>query len=389
MREFEHIYRGDDVAYFFENVLTNAISYRRCVGYFSSSAFHSWGLFIMDLFSKKSDLKVELLISPNLSSNDIKAIQNAYVDERENFKKLCEDEVTKLVQKMINCGQSSIDDFSVILSWLIYFKKIDIKIAFPLDIGDTSLYHSKMGYVEYANGALVFSGSANETLSGHHRNKEIVHVYVKDQTNGYDDVKAAIDADWEGKISGDYVVERLSRGNMDKLKSSIESLNANFTTKDIEVKNGKVRVKRKVVEGKKEIVLRDHQSKAVHDWIENKYRGIFSMCTGAGKTIAALAAVKKLDEDIELTSVVILCPTNILVNQWRDEVISFLLDDYRFNKPLDSENINFKNNIREWLGRRNSPKSPNIIITTNASFCMEHFSNAIKFNSRKKNLRTL
>ncbi len=95
MRELEHIYRGNEVAYFFENVLTNALKYRRCVGYSSSSAFHSCGLFVMYLFSKKSDLKVELLISPNLSPNEIKAIQDAYVDEGENFNKWRDDEVNK------------------------------------------------------------------------------------------------------------------------------------------------------------------------------------------------------------------------------------------------------------------------------------------------------
>ncbi len=76
------------------------------------------------------------------------------------------------------------------------------------------------------------------------------------------------------------------------------------------------------------ITLFKHQSDALDQWEFNGFRGIFKMCTGAGKTITALAGMKRLQRSLEqegkeLRTVVIACPTQVLVEQWHQEIDAF------------------------------------------------------------------
>ena len=73
--------------------------------------------------------------------------------------------------------------------------------------------------------------------------------------------------------------------------------------------------------------LRPHQEEAIQNWFKNNYHGIYAMCTGAGKTIAALDTIRQLQEHLqkeqkELRTVVIICPLKVLVEQWFEEVQS-------------------------------------------------------------------
>ncbi|CAM6004933.1 unnamed protein product [Sphagnum balticum] len=73
--------------------------------------------------------------------------------------------------------------------------------------------------------------------------------------------------------------------------------------------------------------LYKHQSAALEAWKKNQFRGIFEMCTGAGKTVAALAGTLLLRQSLsgkeqQLSGVVILCPKKVLVDQWRSELLA-------------------------------------------------------------------
>lgn len=82
------------------------------------------------------------------------------------------------------------------------------------------------------------------------------------------------------------------------------------------------------VEQPKKRELFRHQKEAVDNWIARNCRGIFQMCTGAGKTIASLAAVKKLADTLiesgeKIPAVVVTVPTRILADQWTEEIKAF------------------------------------------------------------------
>lgn len=65
--------------------------------------------------------------------------------------------------------------------------------------------------------------------------------------------------------------------------------------------------------------LYDFQNEALMHWINNKYRGIVVLPTGAGKTILGCAAIEKLK-----ASTVIIVPTILLLEQWKNRLIENL-----------------------------------------------------------------
>ena len=66
-----------------------------------------------------------------------------------------------------------------------------------------------------------------------------------------------------------------------------------------------------------------HQGRAIEAWEDNGRRGILAMATGAGKTITALAAAKRLQEHRSRLLIVISVPTRPLLAQWQHECTEF------------------------------------------------------------------
>lgn len=135
------------------------------------------------------------------------------------------------------------------------------------------------------------------------------------------------------------------------------------------------------LEAEPRISLYPHQESALEKWCANGYRGIFKMCTGAGKTIASLEGIRRLDKDLiregktGLTTVVIVCPTQVLVEQWDAEI-----RDYGFAPPLLAYG-SFNGYAHELVPALNQQDqeldSLRFIITTYATFAEQGFSGAL------------
>src|SRR5215212_705552 len=73
--------------------------------------------------------------------------------------------------------------------------------------------------------------------------------------------------------------------------------------------------------------LREYQVQAIQSWENNRYRGIWSMATGTGKTITALYAVSS---KVSVNGVVIIVvPGQDLVDQW-----ALVIKHYGFSKNI-------------------------------------------------------
>ena len=74
--------------------------------------------------------------------------------------------------------------------------------------------------------------------------------------------------------------------------------------------------------GPEKIELFPHQENAITAWEENARRGIFRMCTGAGKTITSLACVDKINREGQrpYPPVLVTVPTRVLADQWVEQI---------------------------------------------------------------------
>lgn len=80
------------------------------------------------------------------------------------------------------------------------------------------------------------------------------------------------------------------------------------------------------------IALRDYQAEALEKWVENGYRGIIALPTGAGKTIVAIAALTK-----KPVRTLIVAYTREQMFQWRDSIVKYTNVDSRYIGLMYSE----------------------------------------------------
>ena len=119
---------------FFIPVLSNAVKYKRAVGFFSSSALVEIAKGITGLLSNGG--QIELIVSPRLSEEDIIAIEKGY-GERD---KIIE---TALMREFFEPKTYFESERLNILATLIAEGRLDIKVAFTTKCNQIGIYHEK------------------------------------------------------------------------------------------------------------------------------------------------------------------------------------------------------------------------------------------------------
>ena len=139
--------------------------YRRSVGFFSSSVFSTIIDGIVSL--SRNGGKIQLIASPNLSADDIQAINLGYQKR--------EDIIAGAFERDFADALAELEDAHLqLLAALIANDTMDIKIAVTQGTG---IYHDKLGILEDFDGnTVVFYGSANSTASGYKNNYEKIRV---------------------------------------------------------------------------------------------------------------------------------------------------------------------------------------------------------------------
>ena len=170
-----YINQGSDnfVDAFLKPLLKEAVKYRRSVGYFSSSVF---SLIVNSLPSFiQNGGQIELIVSPELSKEDVQAIQVGY-EKKEDI----------ISRKFINDFSVEIELFDDsclnILAELVARNILNIKVAAVKN--NVGIYHDKLGILTDRTGNnVVFYGSANSSANAYVNNYEKVRV-VKDWDTG-------------------------------------------------------------------------------------------------------------------------------------------------------------------------------------------------------------
>lgn len=306
---------------FYMPVLSEAVSYKRAVGFFSSTALIQISKGIADLVTNGG--KISLIASPRLSEEDIQAIQVGY----ENRDKIIIDALMRSFNEptsYFECERLNL------LATLIAEGRLDIKIAFTEDGNQLGIYHEKMGLLyDSENNIIAFSGSTNETETAFVLNYEVMDVFCSWQSE-FEKKKVmekelAFHMLWTNADSKVSIIEfpKIAREKLLSYKQNhidIEIDRKEFSTTE----NNNVDKPKNVFRVPDEITFYEYQDEAINRWIDSDAQGIFDMATGSGKTFTALGAISALSLKLkDNLGVFILCPYQHLVEQWVEDIRRF------------------------------------------------------------------
>ncbi len=295
-------------------VLEQTVMYKRAAGYFSTTALVSLsrGLYSM---ASHNDCHIQLICSPKLSEEDIFAIQHGY-DLREAINK-------SLLLEMEKTVRIYEEERLNLIATLIAEGKLDIKLAYMEDDTGINVYHEKIAvFVDRDGNRIAYSGSMNESENGMEENFESFFTFCSWKDGAQQTRLAEQDFDqmWKDNTSKirvipfpEAVVNKLLAYKKDKLEPNMDSLQYAYEEK-------KEKIHPSVFNVPSFVSLREYQTQAVLEWKKQGYHGIFSMCTGSGKTFTGLAAMCMLGKiKKDALAVFIICPYIHLVSQWEEE----------------------------------------------------------------------
>lgn len=365
-KEYRNL-KCDVINDFYIPILSNAVVYKRAVGFFNSAALYEMALGLKHLVEKQG--RMELIVSPRLTEEDIQSIKLGYKTREEAIEQALlrdfDEPKNKTESRKLN-----------LLANLIAEGILDIKVAFKVNASSVGIFHEKIGIVIDSDGNKVaFTGSMNETYSGLLQNYESIDVFcswrVEDlervtiKENAFDNLWDNLDAAMEVIPFPHVALERLNAYKAD---------NTQFLCEEIENDNN---AKSAFFTVPASVKFFDYQEAAIKAWENNSYCGIFDMATGAGKTFTALGALSLLSKNLNHNiAVIIVAPYQHLVEQWVEDI-------HQFNvKPI----VAYSYPGQKWRKQfSDAVTAYNVgaiehfcVIATNATFALDDFQNILK-----------
>lgn len=370
----------DMVRDFYIPCLENAVSYRRAVGFFSSSSLVEVSQGIAKMAQNGG--KIRIVASPYLSDEDIEAIKTGY----ENRKEVIEQALLRQLHEPVNYYAS---ERMNMLANLVADGILDIRIAYTMDRSGMGMYHEKMGIIEDDEGNVIaFSGSNNESATAMSINYETMDVFRNwGDSSEKERVQLKCNAFHSIWNNNEPNIEVMEFGNITKaLIEKYRRKSTNFNIDKEEYPDGvstecersidKTTIAPRIPEG---FELRDYQLEAIDKWEEQDFKGIFDMATGTGKTYTGLGAAVRLSKRLEdRFALIIVCPYQHLVEQWVEDIVLFGM------KPI----IGYSSSIqRSWKKNLESAIRDQKLkvrkreffcfVTTNATFSSEFVQNQL------------
>lgn len=320
---------------FLAHVLPSATQYKRAVGFFNSSVFgvanEAWEKFFV------SGGVVQLICSECFSDSDLGALTSAVVDRPRWRRRRIADFLPA------RAGIRSAD----LLAWLVANDRLQIKVAFLDPPSGHSLYHEKIGIFEDAGQAMVaISGSANESANAWRGNFERLDVFTSwgepDARERCESIRRAFTSLWGDNTDGTRVValaECVLAGSLRPVEfeaaATSPQLPVDRTPSDLTRKLETRPIE--VFVPPNEVVLFEHQRRAISEWGRADGRGVLEMATGSGKTMTALHAASMLYDGIGPgMAIVIVAPFIHLIDQWIEVARRYGLRPIRCAQSLES-----------------------------------------------------
>lgn len=342
-------------------ILRETVTYKRAVGFFSTSALVTLSVGLFDMAQRGGRVKV--ICSPKLSDEDIKAIEFGY----EIREKVLERALVINLTSPINEFQ---EERLNLVATMVASGMMEFKVAFVENFTGKNMYHEKYAvFIDEEGNRICHTGGVNESENAYNENFDSMFMFCSWKDDSQQEGARLIEEDFD----------RLWENNTEKLsvipfpKIAIDKLlqykrdvvdwktdEKEFLVSDILKTEPKFHIPANVR-------LREYQEKAIAKWFEQNCSGIFSMCTGAGKTYTALACMVELAEKLEeKLAVFIVCPYIHLVGQWEEDVVEWGITPIIAHSK--SPQKDWESRIRRAVRRFVTDGTPFICITTNDTF---------------------
>lgn len=300
---------------FLSPALKEAKIYKRAAGFFSSTALVELSKGISGLV--KNSGKMQLIVSPKLSNEDICAIKEGYKQKEEIIDRCL---INSLKEELIDTDKDRLN----LMIDLIVKDILNIKIAILDTHDDFGMYHEKIGVlIDNEGNKLAFTGSYNESLNSYVNNFESLDVYstFKGEYERVEEKNISFDKMWNDCTNKLKVID-VSEAVQKELFEVYYEKEKVKTEEEIIYKESLHQ--KKIAPNLFFDKLRDYQKDAIVDWENNHYVGIFDMATGSGKTFTAIGAATRLYQKLNgHLAVIIICPYTHLVEQWVQDLNLF------------------------------------------------------------------
>lgn len=352
---------------FYYKALSKSVLYRRATGFFSSSSLVLISKGIEALLSNEG--KMELLVSPNLSQEDIEAIKKGY-ENRKNI-------IYSNLMRNFDFENVQYKDQYNYIAWLIYENRLDIRIVVRKDFSNYGIFHDKFGLIyDKDNNKIAFHGSMNESETAILDNYESINAFfswekrdlerINQLENKFNNIWNNENKNWETFEFPEALKQKILKFRTNTKPIIYDENNdSGEVIKEVKIPNY--------------IVLREYQKEAIKIWMKNKGKGIFEMATGTGKTITAISAMVKLIEQYNKNDIpcgiLIIVPYKVLLEQWDEVLNKFNISPIKCYETKNKwyDELNYK------IEMFNSHYFNNIfIITTNSTFREQAFQTLFK-----------
>jgi superfamily II DNA or RNA helicase len=289
----------DLLAEFYCPLIRAAKSYKRAVGYFSSSAFRACAAELGEFIGNSGS--IQIVIGCLVSPADVAALTDLESSDREPAV------VRAQVLRQLEELRHSDFDSALLLSRLVIANVVQLKFA----VRDRGIYHEKFGiFIDLNGNKVAFIGSANETEAALSvgANHESFSAYMSSEPIVYsaygEELERRFEALWNGRTKETRIYD-LDHESIALMRQIASAAHVHQRTDNAPLPP---------LAGRYE--LRPYQNAAIKAWADNKYHGILAMATGTGKTLTAIDAVKRFKSRVIGGAVVVTVPYQNLAIQW-------------------------------------------------------------------------
>lgn len=360
---------------FYGIVLPKTVLYKRAAGFFSSSALATLGRGLKRFYYNGGNMR--LIVSPQFNKEDYEAIELGY--------KAQEDIAAQRIVEMFNIDDIREDDGTNILSWLIYEKRLEIRVVVKKEKNRKAIFHDKFSVlIDEEGNRITFRGSMNESETAMVENYESIEVDCSWETEGHRRAiqrEKQFDAIWDDD-SQNWSTIPIPKAVKDSLVQIRRPIKADMyehtLAEPLLIRESEVVYMPTRPAIPKWLELRKYQKNAIVAWVKNNNRGIFQMATGTGKTKTSLSAVAKI-LDVYYSNqakcgLVVVVPYIVLLEQWLEDLKEFQISPIACYEskskwlPKVEESIRlFNKNVRDKL----------FLITTNKTFVLSDFQRCL------------